>query len=705
MKRLLLAILIILASVSCVDAGFFAGSTGGTSTSVTVADTTDSTAYCALFESATGNLGPKTDAGCTYNATTGQLTVTSLGLTYLANHINYVDASRTDTYTADGTMLKPYTTILAALTAINADALVHVGAGDYAGTNYAIVVAPGTYSDNLTFANYKHMRIIAPAGGVFITGTITSTQTQQSGDYYSRLEFIGPDGVRTEKGPGLKLAGNFTATRNNDSLTYYTFKGCWITGNMLFDTDGTHVLQFNGSRIAGTIDTGTFSDADSAVLIETTGWTEFAGAITDKVSFYNVDNAEFWGAIAITPIFDCRITNSRFGSTVSIIAVKNLYVDTVSLKAIIDRTPTLTGMTIGYLDQVANGTYKGIIDTAAPGAIGATTPAAGTFTTLTATKQLFAAATELTLSSDAVTATQAVHTIDTQADAASDDLATINGGADGQILLIRANHADRTIVVKSATGNILTGGTDITLDDTNKYLLLVYDGALSKWVVVGGSASIPDPLTVAKGGTGAATFTANLLLKGNTTSAIASTGIIEDASANVGIASQSTFGTSAAKVLAIPSGTAPTTSPADAAQIWVADKGGVAAKAALHMRDEAGNTGPIMPGQRPIVSHSATESATADTLYGDVHLVTGAYTVTLPATSVGMNATFCSTTAAVFSIDLTGSDAWTLAGTALSAANKISSSGAAGECVYFVVTASNVVRTIWTVGVWIDGGS
>lgn len=302
-----------------------------------------------------------------------------------ANHIYYVDAGRADSYTADGSALRPYTTILAALTVINADAAAHAAGGDYAGTNYAIVVAPGTYSDNLAFTNYKHMRIVAPAGGVFITGTVTSTQTQQSGDYYSRLEFVGPDGTRTEKGPGLKLAGDITMTRNNDSLTYFTFKGCWITGNILADTDGTFVLHFNGSRVAGTIDTGTFADADSAILIETTGWTEFAGAITDKVSFYNVDNAEFYGAITITPIFDCRITNSRFGSTVSIVAVKNLYVDTVSLKAIVDRTPTLTGMTIGYLDQVANGTYKGIIDTAAPGAIGGTTPAAGSFTTLKAT--------------------------------------------------------------------------------------------------------------------------------------------------------------------------------------------------------------------------------------------------------------------------------------------------------------------------------
>jgi len=33
----------------------------------------------ALFESATGDLAPKTDAGVTYNASTGTLTATSFG--------------------------------------------------------------------------------------------------------------------------------------------------------------------------------------------------------------------------------------------------------------------------------------------------------------------------------------------------------------------------------------------------------------------------------------------------------------------------------------------------------------------------------------------------------------------------------------------------------------------------------------------------
>ena len=50
---------------------------GATPTVITVADTTDTSCSVALFESATGDLAPKTDGGATYNAGTGTLTATA----------------------------------------------------------------------------------------------------------------------------------------------------------------------------------------------------------------------------------------------------------------------------------------------------------------------------------------------------------------------------------------------------------------------------------------------------------------------------------------------------------------------------------------------------------------------------------------------------------------------------------------------------
>jgi hypothetical protein len=97
---------------------------------------------------------------------------------------------------------------------------------------------------------------------------------------------------------------------------------------------------------------------------------------------------------------------------------------------------------------------------------------------------------ELTIATGAVTVTGAFHTIDTESDAASDNLDTISGGADGQVLQIRADNDARTVVVKHNTGNIYNpGAADISLDNYYNVLNLRYDGTLTKWVVINNTAS------------------------------------------------------------------------------------------------------------------------------------------------------------------------------------------------------------------------
>lgn len=91
---------------------------------------------------------------------------------------------------------------------------------------------------------------------------------------------------------------------------------------------------------------------------------------------------------------------------------------------------------------------------------------------------------ELTIAAGVVTKTKAYHTIDTAADAAEDDLDTINGGVDGDIIFIGAEHTDRTVIIKDGTGNIHCGG-DIFLDDTHKVIGLMYNDTLSEWHPVG----------------------------------------------------------------------------------------------------------------------------------------------------------------------------------------------------------------------------
>lgn len=66
----------------------------------------------------------------------------------------------------------------------------------------------------------------------------------------------------------------------------------------------------------------------------------------------------------------------------------------------------------------------------------------------------FISATELTISSGAVTLTQGHHNIDTEGDAADDDLDTMNGGESGDIIYILPNDDAHTVRIRHAVGNI-----------------------------------------------------------------------------------------------------------------------------------------------------------------------------------------------------------------------------------------------------------
>jgi len=76
-------------------------------------------------------------------------------------------------------------------------------------------------------------------------------------------------------------------------------------------------------------------------------------------------------------------------------------------------------------------------------------------------------------------------TVDTQGGAATDDLDNIFGMAvAGTFLVLRAFNAARTVVVRHGVGNIqLKGGRNVELDNTDKCLLLFYDG--NNWLDVG----------------------------------------------------------------------------------------------------------------------------------------------------------------------------------------------------------------------------
>ncbi len=82
---------------------------------------------------------------------------------------------------------------------------------------------------------------------------------------------------------------------------------------------------------------------------------------------------------------------------------------------------------------------------------------------------------ELTIASRAVTVTKSFHFIDTEGNAATDHLETINGGKEGMILVLSAAHPDRTVVLCDGTGNLNLAG-HCTLDHSQDTIVLISIG-------------------------------------------------------------------------------------------------------------------------------------------------------------------------------------------------------------------------------------
>ena len=97
---------------------------------------------------------------------------------------------------------------------------------------------------------------------------------------------------------------------------------------------------------------------------------------------------------------------------------------------------------------------------------------------------------ELTIASGAITCSGSVHSVDTEGDAATDDLDTIHM-VNGDFVFLRAASADREVTLKHGA-SIQTGdGTDVVLDNTMKTMLLLRSNGVN-YVVGGAGPSYPE---------------------------------------------------------------------------------------------------------------------------------------------------------------------------------------------------------------------
>lgn len=261
----------------------------------------------------------------------------------------YIDAGRTDTYVATGSIDKPFKTILAALAVTNADV----------GKNWRFEVGAGTYSDNITITGPRLLQIVG--SGVVISGTVLINSGVGS---YDRIEFKGTHTFRAEKGPAMTISGAITATRTNDSLIYVGFNGCYVSGSFTTTDSGTWVCQYINSRVTGAIDGTLPGFGTPCILIEAYGFCEFTGAISNKVSFYNCNEAEIYSAINITGSFENVFKHTKFlnPATITITNAAPVYVDNMSYNSLKARTPTLAGGAYyNYLDDASYPTVTKVV--------------------------------------------------------------------------------------------------------------------------------------------------------------------------------------------------------------------------------------------------------------------------------------------------------------------------------------------------------
>lgn len=174
-------------------------------TKVVVTDTTDATAFPALFESATGNLTPHTDAGLTYNASNATLTATTFvgALTGNASGSSGSCTGNAATATALETAR--------AINGVDFDGTAAITVTAAAGTLTGSTLASGVTSSSLTS--------VGTLGSLTVTNSVVAADFRATGGTAADPSFMIED---TDTGFFSTGGGTFAATCNSTSVTTWT---------------------------------------------------------------------------------------------------------------------------------------------------------------------------------------------------------------------------------------------------------------------------------------------------------------------------------------------------------------------------------------------------------------------------------------------------------------------------------------------------
>lgn len=342
-------------------------------------------------------------------------------------------------------------------------------------SNFAVNIGTGTSTGTVTVGGAANQAIAIGTGAAVKTVTLGSTNTTSSTGISS-----GSGGVN------VNVSNNQPTNINSGTSTGTVTIGG--TGVMQIDVGagGTGAKTLNigdGASTGATViksGSGGLSlnaSVNAAVNIGTgtsTGTVTIGGSVAQQIDIGN-------GAAAKT----VNVGSSNTTSTTTLLSGSGgIALNASNNQPVNIGTGTCTGtVTIGGAGEqtinIGDGAAAKTVTLGSTTTTSTTTVSAGSGGLILQGEVTFKDATELTLSGDAITVTQSYHTVDTESDDATDDLSTINGGAAGQILILKPANGGRDVVVKHAVGNIQCG-SDFTMDNANDTIALIFDG--SNWL-------------------------------------------------------------------------------------------------------------------------------------------------------------------------------------------------------------------------------
>jgi hypothetical protein len=267
--------------------------------SILVADTTDSTCFVGLFESATGELAPKTDGALLYNASTGALTATSFvgSFTGNADTVTWADeASDTTCFIGFATAASGS---LAPKTNTNMTFNSSTGVATFASTVLTTTDINGGTLDGTIIGGSS------AAAGSFTTITASSNISITSSDPVISI-------TDTDTSALNRISGN-NAT---GSLYLFADIGAAVANSViLFNVDNADRVQVSSSATSPTSNDG------NALGTTSLGWADLHGATGFT---WNIANGD-WLATHTTGILtvgtgDLRVTTAGT-NTASVVTV------------------------------------------------------------------------------------------------------------------------------------------------------------------------------------------------------------------------------------------------------------------------------------------------------------------------------------------------------------------------------------------------